>query len=166
MTTLAMRFVGVVLLVGACASSSGNTDRLGAALAQAQISLRDSVGVALARTSGAGLQAKLSLAAEPVFSVAALARGSRHDVRVDIRSSAVLSVTAGGSATDPCPGSIALADAISIAETAGAGEAVAIAPDDDDACASEVQVLSGGTLWEVKVGGDGSVLEKEVSDEG
>ena len=38
-------------------------------------------------------------------------------------------------------------------------------PDDDVSCAREIQVLSGATLIEVKVAGDGGVLEKELSDE-
>jgi hypothetical protein len=42
---------------------------------------------------------------------------------------------------------------------------IAVVPDDDVDCAREIQVPSGDTLIEVKVAGDGSVLEQELSDE-
>jgi hypothetical protein len=40
-----------------------------------------------------------------------------------------------------------------------------VEPDDDVDCAREIQVLSGETLIEVTVAGDGEVLEQELSDE-
>ena len=52
-----------------------------------------------------------------------------------------------------------------IADAMAAGESVAVEPDDDVVCAREIQVLAGDTLVEVKVAGDGAVLEVEVSDE-
>ena len=38
-------------------------------------------------------------------------------------------------------------------------------PDDDVACAREIQVLHPSRLWEVKVAGDGSIISVEESDE-
>lgn len=64
-----------------------------------------------------------------------------------------------------CPDAIALTAALAIAEKEAGGDAVAIVPDDDVACAREVQVVVGATLIEIKVAGDGAVLEHDVSDE-
>jgi len=85
-------------------------------------------------------------------------------VRVSIVSGSIISSHVLGAAADPCPGSIPIADAITIAEGRAKGTAVKVQPDDDDQCLREVQVLSGSTLWEVKLDRDGSVLEVEKAD--
>jgi hypothetical protein len=90
------------------------------------------------------------------------------DSRVELVSvtPAPASFTNTAAAGSACPDAIPIADAIAIAESAGGGTAVAIEPDDDVACAREMQVLrADAVLWEIKVAGDGTVLESELSDE-
>jgi hypothetical protein len=111
------------------------------------------------------VQAELLVESNPQYSVGALGNGTLHDVRVDIVSGVVITSRVVGSSADPCPGSIPIADAISIAETRVSGSAVAVQPDDDDHCLREVQVLAGAILWEVKLARDGKVLEVEKSDD-
>jgi len=159
--------MGSTILLAACSDAMGpRVDKLREALALAKVSLRESVLAGEASvTGGMGVKAELLVASEPEYSVGALGRGNMHDVRVDIVSGAVITSRVLGAAADPCPGSIALAAAIAIAEARVNGSAVSIEPDDDDRCYREVQVLSGDTLWEVKLARDGKVLEVEKSDD-
>lgn len=154
-------------IVGAgCAGDDHQRPELRAALDRATIGLRDSVGVALTSSeSTVALRAKLLMSDNPVFSVGALDQENLMDVRIELASGRVLSTSPVGTATNPCPGSIMLAEALAIAEEEAAGDAIAVVPDDDVECAREIQVLQGIILYEVKVAGDGRVLEKELSDE-
>lgn len=155
-----------LIFVGACSDSMGpHVDKLQEAIAQSKVSLSESVRAGESSvTGGMAVRAALLVDAAPEYSVGALGNGTLHDVRVNIVSGSVTSSHVVGAATDPCPGSIPLADAIAIAEERAKGTAVKVQPDDDDQCLREVQVLSGSTLWEVKLDRDGSVLEVEKAD--
>lgn len=158
-------FVVLTAAAAACGSNGSPRRDLRSTLDQATISLADSVGVALTgRDDGAPLRAVL-LPSAPVFEVGVMQQLERNDVRVHIVSAQVLSAGPVGPATPPCSDSIPLVDALGIAEARANGDAIAVVPDDDVACAFEIQVLSDVTLWEVKVAGDGRVLEYELSDE-
>jgi hypothetical protein len=157
--------VVVAVMAAACGSNSNPRTELRATLDQATITLAESVGVALTgRESGAPIRAVL-LPGDPVFEVGVLQELERNDVRISIVSGQVLSAGPVGPATPPCADSISLVDALGIAEARADGDAIAVVPDDDVSCAFEIQVLSNVTLWEVKVAGDGRVLEYELSDE-
>lgn len=161
-----LELVGVCAALLGVACSSDRKERLRAALDQAQLPLSASVGIAeQSEPQAVGVKAELLVDRDPVYAVGAIATGKLRDVRVDIVEGRVLATLEKGSSDVPCPGSIGLADAIAIAEKAVGGSAVSIAPDDDDACHREVQVLSGDTLFEVKVGRDGTVIEIEFSDD-
>jgi len=156
---------GAVLLLSACSDSAGpSVSSLKQALAQAKISLSESIRAGESSVGGTGLKAALLVEAAPVYAVNALGNGTLHDLRVDAVSGAVTSSRSLGASSDPCPGSIPIADAIGIAEAKVRGSAVKVQPDDDDHCLREVQVLSSATLWEVKVARDGGVLEVEKAD--
>jgi hypothetical protein len=153
-------------LAAGCSSDDHKRPELRAALDRAQLSLRDSVGVALAAMEGSvAVRARLVMDDQPVFSVGALEQRTLQDVRIDVVSGAIVSTAAAGTAEGPCDGDLPLTEALAIAEQAAGGEAVAVVPDDDVACAHEIQVMVADTLWEVKVAGSGEVLEKELSDE-
>lgn len=158
--------VPVVLLAGAACSSNERVRKLEAALQQSHVPLVNSVATAEATLQEASLfKASLLVDADPVYSVRGYDAGAIQDIRVAFANGQLLSVTALGASSDGvCPGAIPLAEAIAIAEAEISGEAVLVGPDDDNDCHREVQVLGGGTLWEVKVGADGSVLDTEVSD--
>lgn len=154
------------ILAAGCSSDDHQRPELRAALDQATIGLRDSVGVALTSSdSTVALRARLVMGDTPVFSVGALDQEDLMDVRIALATGQVLSTAPVGTASDPCPGSITLAEALTIAEQAASGDAIAVVPDDDVECAREIQVLQDVTLYEVKVAGDGRVLEQELSDE-
>lgn len=156
----------LLLLAAACSDSTGpHVDKLQQALAQSRVSLSESVRAGESSVSGGmAVRAALLVDAAPEYSIGALGSGTLHDVRVDIVSGSVTSSHVVGAGADPCPGSIPLADAIAIAEGRAKGSAVKVQPDDDDQCLREVQVLSGTTLWEVKLDRDGTVLEVEKAD--
>jgi len=116
------------------------------------------------RQSAAAYRASLLVDAEPVFSVRAADAAETRQYRIDLAGK-LMSATRAGEAGGLCPGSISLGQAIGVAESEAGGQAVAIVPDDDVSCAFEVQVLTPDTLWEVKVGSAGQVLESEESDE-
>jgi len=163
--TVTVLFFATIVGAG-CAGDDHKRPELRAALDRATIGLRDSVGVALTSSeSTVALRAKLLMSDNPVFSVGALDQENLMDVRIELASGRVLSTSPVGTATNPCPGSITLAEALAIAEQEAAGDAIAVVPDDDVECAREIQVLQGIILYEVKVAGDGRVLEKELSDE-
>ena len=128
------------------------------ALDRAQISLRDSVLVAEADGATAK-QATLRTDGGGVFSVTARADEAFDDVRVDAVSGTIVSKQPISFSADDCAGSISLADAIAAAEKQVGGEAVQAAPDDDGHCNTEVIVLSGDKLWEVKIGPAGELVE-------
>ncbi len=163
--TLSLGACSTVLLA-ACSDATGpRIDKLQEALARSQVSLSESVVAGESSvTGGKAVRAALLVEADPEYSVGALGNGTLHDVRVHIVSGSVISTHVLGASADPCPGSIPLADAIAIAEGRVNGTAVQIQPDDDDQCLREVQVLSGNTLWEVKLSRDGRVLEVEKAD--
>ena len=156
------------MLLAACSGADGTGPRvtkLQDALAQAKVSLRQSVEVGEASVAGGkAVKAALLVDAAPEYSVGALGNGTLHDVRLDIVSGSVVASSVVGASADPCPGSIPVADAIAIAEARMNGTSVSVQPDDDDQCLREVQVLAGDVLWEVKLARDGAVLETEKSD--
>jgi hypothetical protein len=156
------------ILLAGCSGADGmgpRVTKLQDAVAQAKVSLRQSVQTGEGSvTDGKAVKAALLVDAAPEYSVRALGGGTLHDVRLDIVTGAVTASNALGASTDPCPGSIPVADAITIAESHMNGTSVAVQPDDDDQCLREVQVLVGNVLWEVKEARDGAVLETEKSD--
>jgi len=169
-------YVGVVphskLAHTGCGIGGGNapSDRpdLRAAVDRANITLRQAVPFALASTQGgAALSGSLVLTQDAAFDVGARDSRGMNEVRVSAQNGSVIR---SGPVAEPsvpaCPGgAISLDQALAVAEASAGGEAIAVVPDDDVACAREIQVLSGVALWEVKIGGDGAVLEQERSDE-
>ena len=157
--------VAVALATG-CSDNSEHIEKLKAALGKAELSLADSVGVAESETAGGvGIKAKLLVESDAVFSVGALDTEALQNLRVDIVSGEVLSKQADSVSADACPGAVSLSDAIAAAEAEVGGEAVAIEPDDDGHCMREVKVLADDTLWEVKIGSAGNVIEVEEDDD-
>lgn len=159
------------VLAAACSSESKDDHKrpeLRAALDQSTISLTESIDIAVAQTTaGSAFEAALVLGTEPIFAVGTVESVSTlEEFRVSGVSGAIVGQTPmSGSAPGACPGQISLTEALAIAEAEANGEAVASVPDDDVACAREIQILAGETLWEVKVAGDGAILEHELSDE-
>lgn len=154
--------------VATACNSNGNEEyvaRLREAQAQSQVSLRDTIAIAKADTqSASGVSARLHVEAEPVFAVGAIEAATLFKIRIDLNGT-ILSTQSIDASNGLCPGSVSLEEALAIAEVEAGGEAVAVEPDDDVACALEVQVLTPNTLWEVKVGQGGNILESEESDE-
>ena len=164
-----MHFLIPAALVAAC--STGPTPGAAAwqdALDRAQLSLRDSVLVA--ETDGAtARRATLRTDGGALFSVTARLAEGFDDVHVDAISGTIVSRQPIAYTADDCSDAISLADAIAAAEREGGGEAVSAGPDDDGRCNTEVIVLSGDTLWEVKIGPAGDLVEppeEADSDEG
>ena len=160
--------LGIVALccLASCTDSSEKAAKYRAALDKAQLSLADSVKVAEADTvDGIGVRAALLINGDAVFNVGALASIDFRDVRVDIVSGKVLSNVVGANMAQDCPGAISLTAALAAAEAEVGGDAVAIEPDDDGMCNREVKVVESDTVWEVKVGPDGSIVETEEDDE-
>ena len=164
---LVLSTCSAVLLAGCSADGMGpRVDKLREALAQSKVSLKQSVIAGQSSVSGSmAVKAELLVETAPEYSVEALGAGTLHDVRIDILNGAIRASRVLGNSADPCPGSIPIADAITIAEGRVSGSAVSIEPDDDDHCLREVQVLAGAVLWEVKLARDGKVLEVEKSDD-
>jgi len=167
-----MRFPLSLALTAAIAACGDQqpADRpdLRAAVDQAQLTLRQAVPFALASTQGASPNhGWLVAGTELAFDVGARGSTGMSEVRVSAQNGSLIrSGPVAEPNVPPCPGgAIPLDQALAIAETEANGEAIAVVPDDDVACAREIQVLSGVALWEVKVGGDGAVLEEERSDE-
>jgi len=161
------RIIVVVTLALAtgCSSDDHRRPELRRTLDAAQITLIDSIDRATTVEAGRPVTASLRVGTEPVFSVGIRQDIAQQDVLIHIVTGAVLSRGPTPGATGFCPGAIPIAQALAIAEARKSGEAVAVVPDDDVACAFEIQVLVADVLWEVKVGGDGAVLEEELSDE-
>jgi len=161
-----MKRLGAIVMftLAACGTSGGNHEQLRALVDQSTVSLGETVSLAEASVQySAGVDARIH-SASAQFSVDAVAAGVRHDVRLDLTGN-VLSATAAGAAAAGCPTQMSLPDALSRAEVEAGGNAVAVVPDDDDPCLREIQVLVDTTLWEVKLGPDGALIEKELSDE-
>ena len=156
------------ILLAACSGADGmgpRVTKLQDAVSQAKVSLKQSVQAGEASINdGKAVKAALLVDAAPEYSVGAVGSGTLHDIRLNIVSGSVIASSVVGASSDPCPGSIPLADAIPIAEARMNGTAVSVQPDDDDQCLREVQVLAGDVLWEVKLARDGAVLETEKSD--
>ena len=156
------------ILLAACSGADGmgpRVTKLQDAVSQAKVSLKQSVQAGEASvTDGKAVKAALLVDAAPEGANGVLGSGTLHDIRLDIVSGSVIASSVVGASSDPCPGSIPLADAIPIAEARMNGTAVSVQPDDDDHCLREVQVLAGEVLWEVKLARDGAVLETEKSD--
>ncbi|MFN0250409.1 MAG: hypothetical protein ACKV2T_26250 [Kofleriaceae bacterium] len=110
----------------------------------------------------AGINARIDKTAE-LFAIGAVANDQRHNLRLDFHGTIITTQAAG--LGGGCQTRITLAEALAIAEADAGGDAVAVVPDDDDPCMREIQVLVGNTLWEVKVGPAGAIVEKELSDE-
>lgn len=155
-----------VLAVTACGSDGSQRPELRATLDQATITLAQSIDTAMVgRDSGAPIRAALLVGGDPLWEVGVFQQLERTDVRIRLAGGNIVSAGPVGPASAPCADSIPLADALAIAAQRANGDAIAVVPDDDVACAFEIQVLSGSTLWEVKVAKDGRVLEYELSDE-
>jgi hypothetical protein len=154
------------LSLAACGSGGSQRPELRRLLDQSTITLPQSIDRALVgRETGAPIRAALLLGSDPVWEVGVVQELERDDVRIRLASGDVVFAGPVGPASAPCADSIPLADALAIAAQRANGDAIAVVSDDDVACAFEIQVLSGTTLWEVKVAKDGSVLEYELSDE-
>lgn len=160
-----MRLMFSLTLVLAACSGPQDTTRLRDAVDASTISLAESAAIAeAAMTAGRAVSARLEPGTTAGFRV--LAIGAAASARVEIDLDGAVRSSAPAAETDPCPGSISLAAAIAIAENEANGVAIAIQPDDDDACDREVQVLrTDDVLWEVKISGTGAVVESELSDE-
>ncbi len=157
------RLAPLFISIAACASPDHTTLR--AAVDQSEVSLAETVELAEATVQySAGVNASLHSGVDPVYTVATVATGTRHDVRLDLSGRVVSAIAAGG-AGGGCTTSISLSEALTRAEAEVGGSAVAVVPDDDDPCLREIQVLVDTTLWEVKLGPDGALIEKELSDE-
>jgi hypothetical protein len=167
MTTMRSGCVLVLLCATSCGDRSANLDAAREAIANAQVKIGDMVTVAEASMPGGRtLTAELRVGAPAVYAYGTIGNATLHDVRIDTVNGRIVSTLAGGTRTDGCRDSISIARAIEIAEAQIAGGVVIAAiPDDDVACAREIQVLGPDLLWEVKVSGTGQVLELEESDE-
>ncbi len=162
--------IAIILVLASigCASKDHDVSTLREAIDQSQVSIHDMVGVAeRSMLEGRAITAELRLdGGKALYAYGAIGQGSRHDIRIDTIDGVIVSSAVSGSGSDTCPDSISLAAAIAIAEgQVEGGSVIAAIPDDDVACAREIQVLGPDLLWEVKVAGDGAVLEREESDE-
>lgn len=154
------------LSLAGCATPTQDTRALRQALDGSAVSLRESVQISESATDGGTALKATLLTRSSVFSVEALAGGALSEIRVDTASGDVVAQTALAGELPSCPGAVALSAAVVAAEDAVSGEAVTVAPDDDDACDREVKVLDGDdVLWEVKIAPDGTVKETEVADD-
>lgn len=156
--------LGLLFLAACGTTDGGNHVELRTAVDRAQISLGESVSRAIASGQfSAGINARIHGDVDQ-YNVGALAAAQRHDVRVDFTGQ-VLSASPAGAPGAGCQTQISLSEALAIAEAHKSGDAVQVVPDDDDPCMREIQVLVDTTLWEVKVGPDGAIVETELSDE-
>ena len=157
--------LGALLLTSACTNNDAYVAKLRAAVAEADVTLVETVALAETEAeTGAAVRAALLVDSDPIYSVRAVDVAAMHRYHFDLRGN-VLEKSAVGTGSGLCNGSISLVEALTVAEKEAGGVAVAIVPDDDVSCAFEVQVLTPDTLWEVKVSKQGEVLESEESDE-
>lgn len=163
-----MRNTLLVVLLAACGRESRDLPALRAAVAEAKVPI--ATGAATAETSMPSARvvtAELKIDGTAQYAFDTVSITALHDIRIDTIQGQILSSKPAGTGSAACPDSISIAQAIMIAEAqVVGGSVIAAIPDDDVACAREIQVLTAETLWEVKVGGDGTVLEHELSDEG
>lgn len=151
-----------------CGGNERDISTLREAIDTAQVSMPDMLDVAEGsmpddRAITAALRVRGGTA---VYAYGLIGQGSLRDIQIDTVDGVIVFSAVSGAGSDTCPDSISLVDAIAIAEGQVAGGTVTAAiPDDDVACAREIQVLAPDLLWEVKVAGDGTVLELEESDE-
>ena len=164
----ALWFVVAVVASSACAAPEETSDdrsELERVLDEAALSLAESIDVALVETQAdSAHRAALVLGGGPLYSVVSLYDTFLQEVRIDTVTSELISVTAAGTGTAPCPGAISLREAVAIAAAALEGDAVSAEPEDDDPCHFEVKVMS-DRLYEVILGSDGAVLEQQFSAE-
>ena len=158
--------LAAVLVTGCSGPDPRNRQDLRAAVDKAQVTLREAVPIALTSTDNGDARAGVLIPGLSAFDVGARDAAGMKEIRVAHDGL----VAHAGPTVEPnvpaCPGgAIALDPALAIAEARASGEAIAVVPDDEVACAREIQVLSDITLYEVKVGGAGAVLEFELSDE-
>jgi hypothetical protein len=154
--------------IAACGSEApGDRPDLRAAADRTQLTLRQAVPLALASSEGGSPVDGWLVPNQTAFDVGERGAAGMNEIRVSGQDGALMAVApVAPPNVPPCTGDvIPLDQALALAETRASGEAIAVVPDDDEACAREIQVLSGVTLWEVKVAGDGTVLEVEQSDE-
>ncbi len=151
-----------------CGGNGRDVSSLRDAIDRARVSIHDMVDVAeSSMPDGRAITAELRVTGgTAVYTYGMLGEGAMHEVRIDTIHGAIVFSAVSGAGTDSCPGSISLAEAIAVAESQiDGGTVIAAIPDDDISCAREIQVLAPDLLWEVKVAGDGAVLEVEESDE-
>jgi hypothetical protein len=168
-----MRNFGLGLGLALCATACADKDvidisDLRDAVDRSQVSLHDTVAIAeAAMPGGVAIKGRLIVGADPVYDFGAVVDDELTDVRIDSVSGEVISTTAMGAfAVEDCPGAISLAERIAAGEAAVEGAAVQAAPDDDGDCNYEILVLAGATVWEVKIGPDGALVEPpEVADD-
>jgi len=156
-----------VLAIG-CGDNGRDISGLREAIAESRVSIHDMVSVAeTSMQDGRAITAEMRLeGGGAVYAYGTVGDGSLHDIHVDTIGGTIVASRMAGAGSDNCPGSISIAEAIAIAEAQiEQGTVIAAIPDDDVACAREIQVLAPDLLWEVKVAGDGGVLEVEESDE-
>jgi hypothetical protein len=158
-----MKVVAVALgalALAACSETPQDTAKLRAAVDSAKVSLRESVSIAEGSLDhGSAVRATL-LTRSKQHSVEASSVAGFEDVRVDLASGEVVSTKSlSGGPGEACPGSVSLSDAIAAAEAEADGDAVTAAPDDDDACDTEVKVLGHDDVLY------GSIVESEVADD-
>lgn len=151
-----------------CGANQRDISTLREAIDSAQVSLPEMASVAEgSMPDGHAISAELRVrSGTAVYAYGLVGQGSLHEVQIDTVEGVIVFSAVSGAGTDTCPDSISLVDAIAIAEgQVAGGTVIAAIPDDDVACAREIQVLAPDLLWEVKVAGDGTVLELEESDE-
>ncbi|MBC7976809.1 MAG: hypothetical protein H7138_17680 [Myxococcales bacterium] len=162
-----MKRAGYFMLLTVAGCGTGDAPprhELRAAVDRAQYSLGDAVGFAeTSMERSTSLSARIDKDVDQ-FAVGAIAADQRRDVRLDFAGH-VVSARAAGPVLGGCRAQITLAESLAIAEATVKGAAVAAVADDDDPCLREIQVLVDTTLWEVKIGPDGAVVETELSDE-
>ncbi len=151
-------------LVGALGCTAPDNSAARDVVDRSALSLADMVRRAETSAQyGSGVEARLRVDDE-TYAIGTVESATKHDVIVALDGE-VVRVAAAGAAGSGCGTTISLPEALAIASTEAGGDAVAVVPDDDDPCMREIQVLVGDTLWEVKEGPDGSIIEKELSDE-
>lgn len=151
-------------LVGALGCTAPDNSPARDAVDRSAFSLADMVRHAETSVQySSGVEARLRVADE-TYAIATVESASKHEVTLGL-DGVVVRVAAGGAASSGCGTTISLPEALAIASAEAGGDAVAVVPDDDDPCMREIQVLVGNTLWEIKEGPDGSIIEKELSDE-
>lgn len=158
----------LLALASGCAEDppAATNPALRAALDASDVSLRESVSIAESSVEGGRAIRATLLARSSVLSVGAITNTDFREIRIDPSTGEVLATSSIDPPAESCGDSVSLDEAIVAAESSVNGEAVTVAPDDDEACDREVKVLDGSdVLWEVKIAPDGSVKETEVADD-